>query len=64
MDHPTTGRAPNAAQIAGAAIFALTAMVMGYIKIGWPPVLIVGGSCMAGFVLWMRTYRAGPIAPR
>ena len=31
-------------------------MSTGYRYIGWPPVIIVGGSGIAAFVLWTLTY--------
>ncbi len=54
---------PSALEIAAALAFALLAMVLGYIKIGLPPVIIVGGSSIAGLAMWLRTYRHGPVAP-
>lgn len=56
-------RAPAAWEVALAAIFAVSAMIVGYVRIGLPPVVIVGGSSVAGMVMWLRTYRAGPIDP-
>src|SRR5260370_34780162 len=38
-------------------------MALGYRNIGLPPVIIVGGSGLVGLVLWIRTYRHGPIDP-
>lgn len=46
-----------------AASFAIAAMIAGYRAIGWPPVVIVGGSSIVGIVLWVRSYRHGPVAP-
>jgi hypothetical protein len=43
--------------------FLLTAMIAGYFTIGWPPVIIVGGSGFIGFVLWQRTYLKRPTDP-
>lgn len=54
---------PTVLQIAAAVGFALSMMVLGYVKIGVPPVVIVGGSSIAGLALWLRTYRNGSIAP-
>jgi hypothetical protein len=48
---------------AGAAAFLLVTMALGYWSLGLPPVVIVGGSGMVGFVLWLRTYKRGPIDP-
>ena len=46
-----------------AATFLLTAMLAGYRYIGWPPVLIVGGSGTAAFILWSLTYLRRPLPP-
>jgi hypothetical protein len=46
-----------------AAIFLMVAMVTGYRSIGWPPVVIVGGSGIVAMVLWVRTYLPAPMAP-
>ena len=46
-----------------AAIFLLAAMVAGYRYIGWPPVIIVGGSGSAAFILWSLTYLRRPLPP-
>jgi hypothetical protein len=40
------------ASMAIAAIFLLATMLAGYRYIGLPPVIIVGGSGTAAFVLW------------
>lgn len=46
-----------------AAAFLLVAMLAGYRYIGWPPVIIVGGSGVAAFVLWNLTYLRRPLMP-
>ena len=46
-----------------AATFLLVAMWTAYRSIGWPPVIIVGGSGTAAFVLWKLTYLRRPLAP-
>jgi hypothetical protein len=51
------------ANMACAAAFLLVAMMAGYRYIGWPPVLIVGGSGTAAFVLWSITYLRRPLPP-
>jgi len=51
------------ASMAIAATFLLAAMVAGYRYIGWPPVIIVGGSGTAAFVLWSLTYLRRPLMP-
>ena len=49
--------------MAAAAAFLLVAMLAGYRSIGWPPVIIVGGSGVAAFVLWNLTYLRRPLTP-
>jgi hypothetical protein len=51
------------ANMAIAAAFLLVAMVAGYRYIGWPPVIIVGGSGTAAFVLWSLTYLQRHLMP-
>jgi hypothetical protein len=46
-----------------AAIFLLATMWAGYRYIGWPPVIIVGGSGTAALVLWSLTYLRRPLMP-
>lgn len=47
-----------------AAAFILVSCSLAYIKIGIPPVVIVGGSSIVGFTLWLKTYRHGPVPAR
>lgn len=58
---PDTGVTPQLAL--PPVIFAAALMIAAYRNIGLPPVVIVGGSSVVGLILWMRAYRAGPIAP-
>ena len=51
------------ASMAIAAVFLIFAMLAGYWYIGWPPVLIAGGSGTAAFVLWSLTYLRRPLPP-
>jgi hypothetical protein len=51
------------ASMALAAAFVLVAMVAGYRFIGWAPVIIVGGSGVAAFILWNLTYLRRPLMP-
>jgi hypothetical protein len=51
------------ASMAIAAVSLIFAMLAGYWYIGWPPVLIVGGSGTAAFVLWSFTYLRRPLPP-
>jgi len=47
----------------GAIAFIVVAMVAGYRGIGLPPVVIVGGSGVVGFIMWVRTYLRRPVEP-
>ena len=49
--------------VIAAIVFVAVAMVSGYRSIGLPPLIIVGGSGMAGFVMWTRTYLRKPVDP-
>jgi hypothetical protein len=63
--HPSETRLPvRIASMAIAAIFLLATMLAGYRYIGLPPVIIVGGSGTAAFVLWSLTYLRHPLRPR
>lgn len=51
------------ASMTTAAIFLFATMLAGYKYIGWPPVIIVGGSGIAAFALWSLTYLRQPLMP-
>jgi hypothetical protein len=59
-----TTRNTQLLSMSGAALFIILACIQGYRHIGAPPVLIVGGSGIAGFILWYKTYLKEPIDPR
>jgi hypothetical protein len=62
--HPDDVRLPvRTASMASAAAFLMVAMLAGYRYIGWPPVIIVGGSGTAAFILWSLTYLRRPLPP-
>jgi hypothetical protein len=46
-----------------AASFTLFAMIGAYVKIGLPPVVIVGGAGVIGLLFWIRTYLDDPVEP-
>jgi hypothetical protein len=46
-----------------AAIFIIVAGIQAYRNIGLPVVIIVGGSGVAGFFLWYKTYLKWPVDP-
>lgn len=45
-------------------IFVTVTPIVGYLKIGWPPVIIVGGSAVIGFFFWYFTYLKYPSDPK
>lgn len=47
-----------------AILICIIAPIVGYIKIGWPPVIIVGGAAVIGFIFWYFTYLKNPTDPR
>lgn len=49
--------------VAIAVVFVLVAMTAGYVNIGIPPVVIVGGSGLIAFVMWFKTYLRQPLDP-
>ena len=49
--------------VIAAVAFALTTMMLGYRKIGLPPVVIVGGSSVIALVMWIKFYLRKPLAP-
>jgi len=44
--------------------FMVIVPTIGYLKIGLPPVIIVGGSALIGFIFWYITYLKMPTDPR
>jgi len=58
----TTAMARILNEVAALA-FLPAAMFAAYIKIGWPPVAIVGGSGLVAFAVWQRTYLRRPSDP-
>jgi hypothetical protein len=63
MESSVSNRA-RVLSVAAAILFVAVAMTAGYRSIGLPPVVIVGGSGVAGLVLWTRTYLRNPVEPR
>lgn len=47
-----------------AAAFCVIAPLIGYLKVGLPPVVIIGGSALAGFLFWYFTYLKTPTDPK
>jgi hypothetical protein len=59
-----TNRQTRVASVVAAIAFVAIAAIQGYRTIGIPPVVIVGGSGVAGLVMWIRTYLSNPVEPR
>jgi hypothetical protein len=47
-----------------ALAFCIIMPTIGYINIGLPPVIIVGGSAIVGFLFWYFTYLKNPTDPK
>jgi len=47
-----------------AIAFCTIVPTMGYIKIGLPPVIIIGGSAIVAFFFWYLTYLKNPADPK
>jgi len=52
------------ASLAAATAICIVAPVVGYIKVGWPPVIIIGSSAVIGFIFWYFTYLKKPTDPK
>ena len=50
--------------LAAAIIFCIVAPVAGYVKIGLPPVIIVGGSAFIALICWYFMYLRKPVDPK
>lgn len=50
--------------VTAAIVFVLAAMAAGYINIGLPPVVIVGGAGIVALVMWFKTYLRNPLDPQ
>lgn len=59
-----TSKTNRILSIAIAVLFILAAMIAGYVNIGLPPVIIVGGSGVIGLVMWIKTYLRRPLEPQ
>ena len=57
-------RTSQALNVTVAVLFVLGASFAGYKNIGLPPVVIVGGSGLIGFIMWYKTYLKNPDKPR
>lgn len=46
-----------------AVAICIIAPTVGYLKVGWAPVIIIGGSAIIGFFFWYVTYLRKPTDP-
>lgn len=47
-----------------ASAFCLIAPLMGYLKLGLQPVIIIGGAAVVGYLFWYFTYLKTPTDPK
>jgi hypothetical protein len=59
-----TSRQTRIISTVAAIAFCIAAPTVGYLKIGLPPVIIVGGSAVIGFFFWYFTYLKRPTDPK
>jgi len=52
------------ASLVAAIAICIIAPTIGYIKLGWAPVIIVGGAAIIGFFFWYFTYLKKPNDPK
>ena len=50
--------------LVAAIAFCIIGPLVGYIKLGLPPVIIIGGSALVGFLFWYFTYLKNPTDPK
>jgi len=59
-----TSKRVQVVSVIAALVFVSAAASLGYMKIGLPPVVIVGGSGLIALVMWYKTYLRKPIDPQ
>jgi hypothetical protein len=47
-----------------AITFCIVMPILGYVTIGLPPIIIIGGSAIIGFTFWYFTYFKNPTDPK
>lgn len=60
----TTSKSTQIISVLIAGAFCIIMPIAGYLKIGLPPMLIIGGSAIIGFVGWYFTYLKKPVDPK
>lgn len=59
-----TAKQTQVVSVLAAITFCIAAPIMGYIKIGLPPVIIIGSSAITAFFFWYVTYLKNPTDPK
>lgn len=59
-----TSKSTQLISLALVIAFCIAAPIAGYVNIGLPPVVIVGGSALIGFFFWYFTYLKNPTDPK
>src|SRR5215203_3435434 len=59
-----TFKRPQKISLVIAVAFCIIVPLMGYIKIGLAPVIIIGSSAVIGFLFWYFTYSKNPADPK
>lgn len=59
-----TGKPLQIISLIIAIAFCIGAPTIGYIRIGLPPVIIIGGSAFVAFFFWYFTYQKNPTDPK
>lgn len=59
-----TSKRVQVVSVIAALMFVSAAALLGYMKIGLPPVVIVGGSGIIALAMWYKTYLRKPIDPQ
>jgi hypothetical protein len=58
-----TTKSARISSLVAAIAFCVVVPVLGYIKIGLPPVIIIGAAAVIGFTFWYFTYLRNPTDP-
>jgi len=60
----STTKSTKVFSLAIAIAFCIIAPVAGYVQIGLPPIIIIGGAAIVGFIFWYFTYFKNPTDPK
>lgn len=59
-----TSKTMQAASLVIAIAFCIIMPILGYMTIGLPAIIIIGGASTIGFIFWYRTYFKHPTDPK